>query len=185
MDDAVIEPSAPALGYPRSTFEEFVAAAEAERFRLHEEIASADRRAEDARAAASAYDVMLSVLVEAHGELTTRLADATRTAEQILEAARREARAIVQAERDDAEPADPSVAPGDERGGLSDVDAHDVDAHDIDLPMIEILEPERDRVAAPVFVGGNGRASDVDADPYFDFLRGALADEEPLGPRAD
>ena len=163
--------SAPAQGFARSVVDDFVAHAAEERVRLEQVIAEAERREESARAAASTYEVMLTMLLESQHELARRRVDAEREAAELIEAADRQAREILGEVEESPEP--PAIdlveAATDEELDRSVDDAEASTQHGFGVP-----------VYAGALANGH---DDAGAEGYFDFLRGALVDDEPLGPR--
>ena len=182
MDNAAAPlptPDGGARGYSRATVDEFVAAMDAERARLAALIGDAEDRELRARSTLSTHEVMLAMLLEAQDELDARKRDAEAEAEAILEVAEREAREMIDLARGRALPAGsvptPAVAPS--------VEPEEDDVTEmLDLSATE--RPESASIPTPIFAMPNGNGHDPAAtDSYFDFLRGALADDEPLGPR--
>jgi hypothetical protein len=162
-------------GYSRVEVDQFLAAAAVERSRLENEIADAEQRIARARSAIGMHRVMVAMLLETQRELTELRHHADREAEQILRDAEREAAEIARARRGAAvasvAPPDPAAsgrvaATGDSQGQPADDDAFLFGAS---------------AVTPPSFVG-SGPAPEAGHDQYFEFLRGALTDESPLGP---
>jgi hypothetical protein len=184
-------PEVPAVGYPRAMLDDFMAAADVERLRLEAAIVDAEQRGDEARVAIGSHEVMVSMLVDAHREISLIELDAHQRAAAILEAADREAREILRSAHGDlartpaevraSEPAIPTTPVVHPMTRLID--------GPIDLTELETLDagPER-LLKSPVYANGNGNGEHDAApgsDRYFDFLRGALVDDEPLGPRPE
>ncbi|MCU1457413.1 MAG: hypothetical protein JWL73_1505 [Actinomycetia bacterium] len=159
----------PVRGYQRAAVEEFLAAAEAERARLNALIAEANDRAARARAAVGMHHVMVSMLLETQEELARRRTEADQRAAEILAAAEAEALAI--------ERAPAAIAPAMTVSPPTPVAS----------APTGVYEPP----AAPEFAAmaprlqSDTRDDDGEADRFFEFLRRALHDEEPLGPRPE
>jgi hypothetical protein len=173
--------------YPRTAVEDFLAAAAGERRRLEGALADADTRIRRARAAVGMHRVMASMLLQLQVELTERRATAEAEAEKILERAEREARELVldAQRRRGAQPAAAIDDPQSSwvRGARSGVNGAD---REIDLTEVEEdghpgSEPPVDAECAS-WDGPYDAAQDGDGDHFFAFLRGALADDQPLGP---
>jgi hypothetical protein len=153
------ESSTAIQGYSRAEVDEFLSAATSERERLEREIADARGRIARARAALGMHRVMVAMMLETQRELGELRQNAERRAAEIVAAAERE-RSQIGAST--APLASPEPAP---------IRMIDLDAVDQSVSWADVGG------AAPV--SGNGSDS---GDEYFDFLRGALADESPLGP---
>ncbi len=173
MDADIAKPVSqpPVRGYQRAAVEEFLAAANAEKARLEALIADADERAARARAAVGMHHVMVAMLVETQEELARRRLEADQQAAQILAAAEAQARAI---ERPVAAPEPPVIAVPTAAEPL-------VARPRIHAPGADAPPPPP--AAATEVVTGVG--DDEEADRFFAFLRRALSDEEPLGPRPE
>jgi cell division septum initiation protein DivIVA len=164
-----LEPSVHA--YKRDAVDDFLAAASAERERLQVTIAEAEARGRRARAAVGIHRVMVSMLLETQRELAELRAGAEAEAADIVAAAEDEARAIVRAARHGS--ADRSRGDGERTIDLSAIAA---DEHRLSRPT----GPEG--VSVPPAVGIFDSGED---ERFFAYLRGALADDQPLGPRLD
>jgi cell division septum initiation protein DivIVA len=151
-------------GYPRADVEEFLAGAAAEKVRLEAEIADANARIARARSAVGSHRVMVTMLMEAQQELGEVRRTAELEAERILAEAELEAQAIERGARSGAIPADSAIsAPS---------------------PRIDEIRfaPSAPSDATSMIDLGAGYDPDPSSDEFFDFLRGALTDEQPLGP---
>jgi cell division septum initiation protein DivIVA len=153
----------PIHGYSRSEVDEFLAAAALERARLEATIADANARSNRARAALGMHRVMVAMLLEAQREMSQLRSDAEREADRIIAEADEQARAMSGFARESN-----SVA------AMIDLAAAEAAMNGVGAHTRE-PEPE------PVPFTSNGHH---DSDDYFEFLRGALADDQPLGPSA-
>jgi hypothetical protein len=176
----------PEAGYSRAAVDDFLAAAAEERRRLEDVIAEAEFREQRARSTVEAHfglhDAMVKALLETQHELGFRRREAEEQAARILEQADLEARAVIDSARAEvsARSGGPSIEP----------------------PFVDLAAEERPEPAepgdvswmSPTYVdhrrGGTGAIgaqpeTTKESDAYFDYLRGALVDERPLGPRAD
>ena len=160
--------------------DEFLSAADAERRRLQQVIADSTSREREARAAMSAHQVMLTMLLDTYHDLDERRRQAERDAAAVLEEADRDAREILIEARGSA--GLPARA-GSPIAGPFDTGREQTS-------VIDLSEPKPfDRVSpavagSPVFAAA-ARANGHDehaSSGYFDFLRGALEDDQPLGP---
>jgi cell division septum initiation protein DivIVA len=159
VTNAQSESSTAIQGYSRAEVDEFLSAAASERQRLEREIADARGRIARARAALGMHRVMVAMMLETQRELGELRQNAERSAAAIVAAAERE-RSPLGASMTSfgvPEPAPTQII--------------DLDAVDHSVSWADVGG------AAPA--SGNGSDS---GDEYFDFLRGALADESPLGP---
>jgi hypothetical protein len=185
MDHDAMLPGRDSLGYPRAVVDDFVAALEAERTRLTNLIQDAEQRGASARLAVSNHEVMLTMLVDGQAEMLEREQRAQREATEILATADREAQSLLA--RAQGSPLDGDEAKDDDvvidlaASGEAE-NAEGVPRWDMSLNGSERSSNYAD--AAFAHANGNG-ANPPDGDQYFDFLRGALADNDPLGPRAD
>jgi hypothetical protein len=164
MGQRTANPDASVSGYSRLAVVEFAAAAESEAERMRAEIDAAERRAARARAAIGTHRVMVAMLFTVQHRLDEIRSEAETQAAAILEQAERGADEILARTGpvlDLREPMDavPNV------GGTS--------ASHGDLPIARALAHDE-----------ASTAEDGSSD-YFAFLRGALDDREPLGPRVD
>jgi hypothetical protein len=159
------------FGYDRAAVEDFLRAAAEERERLQREIDSSNMRLARARTALGTHRVMVAMLLETQRELSTMRRDAEREAADIIGAAEREARA-----RENSSEPTSSAPPIDLRAtSFAPPESVSSSAEDVwssTSPSYAGREP--------LSSGGVGEDTD-----YFEFLRGALHDEEPLGPRAE
>ena len=146
-------------GYSRAAVDDFLAAAAAERSRLEIEIADARGRLGRAHVALGMHQTMLAMLTDTGRELE----DLRRRTE------RQAAEAIANDEirNRPSMPAPPFA---------------------FDLTAAERAEHAASVVETPSTTEGSPygeHASGGDDDAYFGFLRGALADDKPLGPRPE
>jgi hypothetical protein len=211
MQPAVAPPVATdaVRGYSRATVDEFVAAADAERVRLKAAIAEAKERQAKSRSVIGMHRVMLAMLLEAQEELHSRRRDAEAAAEEVLRRADAEAEAILAAVHSTPTyVAEPQFVPSNMTPPVpeaviaaelavalpTDTPVEPIAAHGdalvIDLQQEHRREgevPTRNGVAAarqPVFTtAASSRTAQGSSEEFFMFLRGALSDEEPLGPR--
>jgi hypothetical protein len=158
--------------------DEFIRASEAEKQRLAAAIADDEDRSRRARAAIGMHNMMVSMLIETQRELEELRRDAERSAAEIISAASDPGQ-VVPGSFDMSPPLRPQMAvrpPG---------------SYNIDL----VAEARADRVdgsacaspLGPADTRGGDASGDLgtgaESNDYFAFLRGALTDEEPLGPR--
>jgi hypothetical protein len=150
---------APVRAYSRAAIDEFLSAAAEERAKLEAAVSHAEERTRRARASLGTHRVMVAMLLEGQREL-----------DEIRARAEAEATAVL------------ADAPTPPAGPLSHGPA----------PAVLDLTAEPSLVAAPQWSQWSGHAMPVapdpggtDGDDYFRFLRGALADEQPLGPRPE
>jgi cell division septum initiation protein DivIVA len=155
-------------GYSRAEVDEFLAAAAVERERLERDIADARERVSRARSALGMHRVMVAMMLETQRELGELRLHAERRAAEIVAEAEREAEAEAAALRHfDATTTEPPPAPA---------------APVIDLDTAEHVDSWASWSAPSMeATPGSGSAARQGED-YFDFLRGALADDSPLGP---
>jgi ABC-type transporter Mla subunit MlaD len=156
----------PIHGYSRAEVDDFLSAAAAERARLEATIADANTRASRARSALGTHRVMVAMLLETQRELGQMRSDAEKEAEAIISAAERDV-AHARSIRRDTQEIDLSAfaAAGERASG------------DEPSPFAppEPTMPDEPLTSEPLNGSGNG-------DEYFAFLRGALDDDQPLGP---
>lgn len=166
----------PIHGYSRADVDDFLAAVAQERARLEAEIADANRRTSQARNAIGMHRVMTAMVLEAHRELSELRRAATLEAEQIVAQADIDAQRLLQEARVAAIGADaPPSTPLDVFAAPSNVEMIDLTAN--------VGPGEPSQMKPPTFrMGAFDDAETAQSDDYFDFLRGALADDEPLGP---
>jgi hypothetical protein len=158
----------PTLGYDRAAVEDFLRAAAEERVKLRQQIDSANLRLARARTALGTHRVMVAMLLETQRELSTMRRDAELQAAEIIGAAEREAR----------------VREESGRAGPGPIDLRD---SPFAAPAPATLNGERASASSYETVNpyAPGATTDPTADSeFFEFLRGALDDEEPLGPRS-
>jgi hypothetical protein len=154
-------------GYSRAEVDDFLSAVASERTRLEAAIADANRRIAGARSSISMHRVMVAMLLDAQREFLDVRNRAQSEADEIVAAAELEARATIEAAR----------APGmvDERAG----DAAD----DAPPPAIDLISGSEPTPGPTSFHNGSPPSSAPDdAAGFFDYLRGALVDDQPLGP---
>jgi hypothetical protein len=185
-----------AAAYAREAVDDFMAAAASEQARLRALIADAEARTRRARAAVGMHRVMVGMLFETQHQIAEQRAGAEADAADILGRAEEEAQRILREARTDvgllaereaegwpflpvdqveelapaaAGRAEPAHEPMLDLNGLGDrVGAH-----------VTSNAPDRDAHSTKVGSGG------PDDDRFFAYLRGALHDDQPLGPRAD
>ncbi len=196
--------SQPVHGYAREAVDDFCAAARAERARLEVTISDAESRARRARAAVGMHHVMVSMLLDTQRELAELRISAEAEAAEIIGIAEEEAQEIVRAANDEThivavQPVDHLETPatGPSHSAPADLDQEPrypvVEQSESPLDLTAV-EREEQRLAhpsspapsalyppiAPAFDSfGNTQAD----EQFFAYLRGALADERPLGPR--
>jgi hypothetical protein len=158
--------ASPVRGYPRPAVDEFVASAAHEQAALETAIADAQERTRRARAAIGTHRVMVAMLLEAQRHLDEIRAAAETEATDIIARAEREAEAIISAARPPI--LDLSGAESRERAV----------SQPITSSTSSMSDPWSPGFAAPSEPG-------AESSEYFDFLRGALVDDEPLGPRGE
>jgi hypothetical protein len=163
-------------GYSRAEVDEFLQAAAAERSRLESEIADARSRIGRARSAIGMHRVMVAMLLETQRELTEMRARADAEAEAILAQAERDA-AMILAGSAAAAPGAIASAPT----AVANSASTPIMSTPGPAPVHEIDLGGADRASAGAAPGAPGEG-EAGGDEYFDFLRGALADESPLGP---
>jgi hypothetical protein len=162
-------------GYSRAEVDEFLKAAAAERSRLEAEISDARARIGRARSAIGMHRVMVAMLLETQRELTELRARADDEAAAILAQAERDAAMILSGSSPVTEPTSVAsvTAPAPPADASPSLDEIDLSGH------LATSTSAATTLAQPRGEGGEGEAG---RDEYFDFLRGALADESPLGP---
>jgi len=153
----------PVHGYSRSEVDEFLAAAAVERARLEATIADANARSNRARAALGMHRVMVAMLLEAQREMSQLRADAEREADRIVADADEQARAMS----------------GFAHESTFVASMIDLAAAEAAVNRVATHAPMPEPQPAPFASNGHH-----DSDEYFEFLRGALADDQPLGPSA-
>jgi hypothetical protein len=167
----------PMYAYPRATVDEFIRASEAEKQRLTAAIEQDEHRASRARASIGMHHMMVSMLIETQRELDQMRRDAERLATEIISAASNRRR--------DAHP-DENAPAGRSSGRLGEPSAPlsiDLVAEDEAglVASSRVLHPDSafDALNLPRSTEG----VDPETSQYFAFLREALTDDEPLGPR--
>jgi hypothetical protein len=158
----------PIRGYERSQVEEFFAAAAVERAKLEAEIADCNERINRARSAAGMHRVMVAMLLDAQRELSELRRNAESEARSILADAEREAAAIL------ASSGDPSPRPGFAAGTVESSEA-----------AIDLATFESPASIPSVRLDGSSSNDASASDEYFHYLRGALADDDPLSAPAE
>jgi hypothetical protein len=151
-------------GYSREAVEEFAAAAEREVARLQAEIDATDRRTARARAAIGTHRVMVAMLFTTQHRL-----------DEIRQEAEMEAAAILQRAEHDAD----NALGGNDR--VLDLRA----PHEADTSVVTSSPFDERSLVWNEQAPREWSAGPEGAPDYFTFLRGALDDDEPLGPRAD
>ena len=154
-------------GYSRAEVDDFLSAVANERTRLEGAIADAHRRITNARSAISMHRVMVAMLLDAQREFLEVRKQAQREADEIVAAAELQAQATIEA-------AGAQDAFG-ERAGDAGGDAPQ--------PSIDLISRSEPASAPTSFHNGSSPSSTSDsAEGFFDYLRGALVDDQPLGP---
>jgi len=159
--------------------EEFLAAAGAERVRLEAEIADANGRSARARAAVGSHRVMVAMLLEAQQELGEMRREAEVEAEQILADAERRAQEIERGTVAQAAPVTEMAFAATARS--ADGPAVAPSATGRFAPPATFV-PGEHGASGPLIDLAGERTEGAGDDDYFDFLRGALTDDRPLGP---
>jgi hypothetical protein len=158
------EANAPAVqGYRREVVEDFLSAVEVERRRLQETISESEARTQRARAALDVYRVIMDMLLAVEVEIA-----------EIGRAAQEEAAAILRG--------------GDEEAEVLLRAAYAADGGTLDLVHAEAAEDPLRHTDPEPTVQEFGSEFAVDASgssDYMAYLRGALSDQAPLGPRLD
>ena len=160
----------PIHGYARSEVDDFLNAAAQERARLEATIADANTRAGRARSALGTHRVMVAMLLETQRELGQLRIDAETQAEMIIAEAEREV-ALARAERRDPQEIDLSSFAVTQSPTMAD--ATGAGSPFFAAPASPVGEPR---------MGTTTNAAEDGNDEYFAFLRGALDDDQPLGP---
>lgn len=176
MNSEVANPTSeqPLRGYQRAAVDEFLAAAEAERSRLESLIADANDRASRARAAVGMHHIMVTMLAETQQELAQRRSDADRRSAEIIAAAEAQARAI---ERPPAAPVPPVTStPLESPAAAASLSA---------IPAAYTPPAAGELASMAPRLQIDRHEEDEEADRFFAFLRRALVDDEPLGPRPE
>jgi hypothetical protein len=145
-------------GFDRTEVDQFLEAAQSERRRLEAEIAEAETRISRARSAIGMHRVMASMLLESQREFAELRQLAETEARQIAIAAERKVATMLETAGEDIQ----------------------------DHGFIDLTFPKSFGQASgsPTSSAPPSVIADAD-DEYFDFLRGALADDGPLGPGAE
>jgi cell division septum initiation protein DivIVA len=173
--DASPSGATPTLGYDRAAVEAFLGAAAEERSKLEEQIEQSNLRLARARTALGTHRVMVAMLLQAQRECSALRRDAEREAAAIIAAAEREARGqeagCVEPSALEATADEDPIDLRDPRPGPT------VAASAVVIPNSDAVDPlDRDLLTAA------GLNQD---DEFFEYLRGALQDDEPLGPRSE
>ncbi len=155
-------PDTPTItGYPRAEVDEFLAAAAQERTRLEAVISDAETRVSRARSAIGAHQVMVQMLLESQQELSRIRRDAEAEAEAIVARAELDAQSILSGQPTTNPPTPVGVPIAATAATSSTPTAYEP------IAPIGLQQPT---------------GSAEENDEFFTFLRGALADEQPLGP---
>jgi hypothetical protein len=154
-------------GYSRAEVDEFLAAAAIERERLEREIADARARISRARSALGMHRVMVAMMLETQRELS----------ELRMSAERRAAEIVADAEREQARL-------GSRPSSVADPSSVATPAM-IDLERAEHVDSWATFGAPTPDAPTGASTASQHGEDYFDFLRGALADDSPLGPIAE
>jgi hypothetical protein len=195
------------VGYTQEAVDDFLLAVARERESLQEIIKEARVREARAQGIIGMHELMVAMMLETHRELGARRRDAEARASEIVRQGEREAEEILRAAYDqmgaghevqDAlrrlpQPSDPVSVPeldGARWGASDDRRGAGVDDPEIDLRgdsegfAREAFEPAWVGATKTMTHNGSG-ANNGNNEDFFAFLRGALHDDEPLGPRAD
>jgi hypothetical protein len=167
-------------GYSRAEVDEFLAAAAVERARLEAEISDARSRVGRARSAIGMHRVMVAMLLETQRELTELRSHADAEADAILAQAERDAAVILAGSGDGVARVAP-VAPVGLPSAPIGPAAGEIHLGAADPASLVGAEPPVEAPTRPLAQGAPAEQT-AGSDDYFDFLRGALADESPLGP---
>ena len=160
-------------GYPRALVDDFLAAAGRERERLEELRRDASLRAERARATIGVHRVMMAMMLDTQREVSEirRAADAEATA--TLADAEQQVEAIL----------------GCSIGAIPDPGSPHGRAFGAAGPETTLVDLTAVEISESTSPGEASELSHVDdhkgVEQYFEFLRGALIDEQPLGPRPE
>jgi hypothetical protein len=169
-------------GYSRAEVDEFLAAAAVERARLEAEIIDARSRVGRARSAIGMHRVMVAMLLETQRDLTDLRAQADAEADAILAQAERDAALILAGSGDEVARVTP-VAPVGLPSAPIGRAAGEIHLGAADPVSLIRAEPPVEAPAGPLAQGASAaQPQTAESDDYFDFLRGALVDESPLGP---
>jgi cell division septum initiation protein DivIVA len=154
-------------GYSRAEVDDFLGAIATERLRLQAAIEDANRRITRARSAISMHRVMVAMLLDAQREFVEIRKRSQAEADEIVAAAELQARATIDVARTGAAA----------RDRVADTPS------DAAEPMIDLISPAGPAPDAPTSQNGSPPfAPSDDPDGFFDYLRGALVDDRPLGP---
>ena len=166
MTDNGLQPATSMVqGYSREAVDEFLVAADAERARLQQEIAEVNTRLEQVQVALGSQRAMIGMLTSAGRELQElRQRTELEAASRYFDSSRTPAAASAPTTR----------ALDDHHHATAAPDAPEAPS------VISLVEP-RAGVPAPAVASPTA----TDDEEYFGFLRGALLDDEPLGPRPD
>jgi len=160
----------PTNGYPRAEVEKFLHDVARERARLEAEIEDSTRRIKRAEAAVGTHRVMVTMLMQTQRELAQIRKAGEAEADRILQEAESQARAI-------------------ERGAGPLATAPKMNPGAPEPVGIDLTDfPTAGATTGSAAWSTNGDASVTNAtnsDEFFAFLRGALLDDQPLGPGAE
>ena len=164
--------AAPTLGYDRAAVDDFLGAAAAERTKLEEQIERSHLRLARARTALGTHRVMVAMLLQTQRELSALRRDAERDAAEIIAAADREAR-----RREAAGPARTGTTP----------DPIDLRVGSLNATLEPTANGPAAAAATELSAADDLLLSSISGqdDEFFEYLRGALHDDEPLGPRSE
>ena len=160
-------------GYVKEAVEGFLGDVEVERVRLRQSIEDARRRESRARSVLDMHRVMVSMVLAAHRELSSRRRAAEAAADELLRRADLEAEAMLRAESEPVETTGTNATTGtNETATDSTIDLRGADGPGLydgraDDPM------------------AYAESSPGSPDEFFAFLRGALDDDRPLGSTRD
>jgi hypothetical protein len=176
VDPDPLSPDEPSVhGYTRAAVAEFSAAAEQECRRLEAELAGAERRTARARASIGAHRVMVAMLFATQQQLDEMRAAAEAEATRVLGEAEEEAEAILSGF--DLAVIDLSSIEGEAPACSSRLSSANDNA---------ALRPRWGLGINPIDArSATSENTSAGSDAYFEFLRGALEDDQPLGPRVE
>jgi hypothetical protein len=167
----------PMYAYPRATVDEFIRASEAEKQRLVAAIEHDEHRASRARAAIGMHHMMVSMLIETQRELDQMRRDAERLAAEIIAAA---SNGRSDPRHEGNAPGGSASGPLRERFAPTSIDLVAEDEAGLgSAPRVSLSDSVHQVTSVPYETDDN----DPETSQYFAFLREALTDDEPLGPR--
>ena len=170
-------------GYSRAEVDTFLQAAARERARFEADIADANRRIREARTAIGVHGVMVSMVLEAQRELAGIRRAAEVEADRIVSAAEADAQHVLAGARSDgASPGPAPVVPG---ASVVAPPARSAPPASGPEPLVDLVDRPAPNGSSDRRVHAGGARPDALDTDYFEFLRGALADDQPLGPHSE